>query len=569
VQSKLGTPSLLHTPTPNPCTAPKLVPSSLMLGFSSPLLVRRSSAFFAGTQGLSIHGRPRVSPPALARPPLPRRRAVKLASASPLRAREFRTGAKIALIPATPATAHDAARFVVCPGCSSAYVGNAITAPTQVLCPSCKHKFSAAPDRLYVRFDSRQESMEDDTSNLRVVETDRKGGKDEIVCRHFAKCPACTIENGVSRPPILQQVYTFAKRALRLNGHISVEMMHPTGWRTHAKLAIRKDGFGLFGLRSHDVVRIPNCAIHHPRINEAAEALEKALLASSAKPYDEHYGTGGARYALFSVERHSGLVQVTIVWNSSSWKEAHPYASRLGAALWTNNRSLLHSVWFNWNVSRGNVILSNKVDAFYLMHGQADLVENIRGVQVPFPPSVFRQANLDAFENLLLPKLLSYIPPRSSVVELFAGVGVISLAALGDRSLQLQSVTCTEINEFAEAPFKKALRRLRLPTETAVNYLVGSDNDTVCEAVDGNASIVIVDPPRAGLSEYCVSELANVSRQSTLKRLIYVSCGFDAFRRDTQKLLEGSGGWRAHALHSFIFFPGGDHVELLAVFDRP
>jgi hypothetical protein len=165
------------------------------MGFLSPVLGRGSSAFLAGKKGLSVHRLSTTSSSAKALPPW-RGHAVELTSARPVRAREHRTGAKIVLIPATPSTAHDAPRFIVCPGCSSAYVGNAISAPAQVLCPSCKHKFSASPDRLYVRFDSRQEAMQGEMSEV-GVETERKGGDDEIVCRHFAKCPACTIETGV------------------------------------------------------------------------------------------------------------------------------------------------------------------------------------------------------------------------------------------------------------------------------------------------------------------------------------------------------------------------------------
>jgi 23S rRNA (uracil1939-C5)-methyltransferase len=499
--------------------------------------------------------------------PFRRCRTLSVAGADSVSAREHRTGRRLTLVPADSSTPVEAARFIVCPGCSSAYVGNAIVSVTPVLCPSCKQSFSASPKLLLVRSDGGRGKKQDAVSKD-VLGTEQKGGRDEIVCRHFESCPGCSLQTRVSRPPLVQQVTTFANRALRLSGPVSVELLSPTGWRTHAKLAIRKDGIGLFRSRSHEIVRVPGCAVHHPRINEAADAVDKALLASNAKPYDENAGTGGARYALFSVERHTGLVQVTIVWNASSWKDAHPYATRLGAALWSNNRSLFHSVWFNWNTSRGNVIVSSKIDAFYLMHGPADLVENVRGVRIPFPPSVFRQANLDAFEKLLLPKLLSYIPPRASIVELFAGVGVISLAALGDPSLQLLSVTCTEINEFGEAPFKRALRLLRPPADVDVRYMVGSDDDTVWEAVDGDADVVIVDPPRAGVSEFCLSQLADVSPGSALKRLIYVSCGFDAFRRDSQRLLEGTGGWHARALHSFVFFPGSDHLELLAIFDR-
>ena len=54
---------------------------------------------------------------------------------------------------------------------------------------------------------------------------------------------------------------------------------------------------------------------------------------------------------------------------------------------------------------------------------------------------------------------------------------------------------------------------------------------------------------------------------SRLSRLIYLSCGFAAFQRDCDALVK-SGEWRLTHAEGFNFFPGSDHVETLAVFDR-
>ncbi|CAN0368518.1 unnamed protein product [Discosporangium mesarthrocarpum] len=53
---------------------------------------------------------------------------------------------------------------------------------------------------------------------------------------------------------------------------------------------------------------------------------------------------------------------------------------------------------------------------------------------------------------------------------------------------------------------------------------------------------------------------------SSLRRVIYVSCGFDAFKGDATQLT--SGGWSLTHTEGFVLFPGSDHVETLAIFDR-
>ena len=51
-----------------------------------------------------------------------------------------------------------------------------------------------------------------------------------------------------------------------------------------------------------------------------------------------------------------------------------------------------------------------------------------------------------------------------------------------------------------------------------------------------------------------------------LKRLIYVSCGFDALERDLRELI-GSGKWKIKSADGFILFPGSEHIETVVVLD--
>lgn len=52
---------------------------------------------------------------------------------------------------------------------------------------------------------------------------------------------------------------------------------------------------------------------------------------------------------------------------------------------------------------------------------------------------------------------------------------------------------------------------------------------------------------------------------ATAKMLVYLSCGFPAFVRDCDTLLE-SGAWKLHHAEAFLFFPGTDSIETLAIF---
>ena len=54
---------------------------------------------------------------------------------------------------------------------------------------------------------------------------------------------------------------------------------------------------------------------------------------------------------------------------------------------------------------------------------------------------------------------------------------------------------------------------------------------------------------------------------ASVERLVYVSCGFDALQRELGLLLKSQLWTLAHA-EAHVLFPGSDHVETLAVFDR-
>ena len=76
--------------------------------------------------------------------------------------------------------------------------------------------------------------------------------------------------------------------------------------------------------------------------------------------------------------------------------------------------------------------------------------------------------------------------------------------------------------------------------------------------------LVVLDPPRAGLSPALITALCG----SEARHLIYVSCGPDAMARDLQRLHAG-GGWQSTRWRIVHQFPGSGHAELIAELRRP
>ena len=104
-------------------------------------------------------------------------------------------------------------------------------------------------------------------------------------------------------------------------------------------------------------------------------------------------------------------------------------------------------------------------------------------------------------------------------------------------------------------------------------YTSKSASDICVEQYESlkKARVVVVDPPRKGLDPPVIEALCSDyghNQQQQEQHLVYVSCGFDAFRRDYRALVEHSGVWKLDRAEGHILFPGSDAIETLAFFTR-
>lgn len=393
-------------------------------------------------------------------------------------------------------------------------------------------------------------------------------------------------------------------------------------WRCRAKLAVQgtseKPLIGLYEEGTHNVVDIPLCKAHHPSINIAANLLKQGAFALRVQPYDEDLGTGELRYVQFAVttynsslpaaERYTnGKVQVSLVWNSvCEQSEGFDKLNALAKFLWRkggprSNSHLFHSIWVNFQTSSSNTIFGSR---WRHLLGERDFWEHIGGIDICLDPSSFGQANTQTF-NSLLRKLHKYVPYGSSVIDLYSGAGVIGLSVAYTR--KCRSLRCVEINKESKLSFEKSLSRLSKHIDCDIHWHNTDASIDPLHWLKGS-NVVIVDPPKKGLGQSLLDALREVSkykdsnvpkssiikekeekrpwmlraRESTVHMecnidgekaqiwpecLIYVSCGWESFKKDCLYLLSNSA-WHLDKAHAFNFFPGTESLEILAVFKR-
>lgn len=151
---------------------------------------------------------------------------------------------------------------------------------------------------------------------------------------------------------------------------------------------------------------------------------------------------------------------------------------------------------------------------------------------------------------------------------------------LGEIIAQMEATGSTDIS------FPDSGER---PQGVTTSYMVATAAEALQAGQALGANVMIVDPPRRGLEGEVLDELCKpfnlmqdyveskalltisdekVNWTNDVEMLIYVSCGFDALARDCERLLSSRGGWMLKSATGYVLFPGSDHVETLAVFQR-
>jgi 23S rRNA (uracil1939-C5)-methyltransferase len=370
----------------------------------------------------------------------------------------------------------------------------------------------------------------------------------EKECPHKDVCPGC-VHKLCSIPSQFWKAFShFREKGLNLPLIIGPDY----GWRIRSKLAVRDGKFGLFKMHSHDVVQIPFCSAHHPKINSSFMCIREQFLKEKLSSYNEEKREGDLRYISAVLERDGGKVQITFVLNARRDDESKIERWKSFCQRLYEKNSQFHSFFLNFQPLPTNAIFGKD---FLHIVGKEVLWEEILGYKIPYAPSHFGQANLFLFERLI-EEIKERIPPQARVIELYGGCGVIGIC-LVDRC---KKVTITEREKGAEASFLLAKGALPQALQEKIAFFHTPSEASFSLFEDH--SVAIVDPPRKGLDNSVKKALSD----SQISLLFYISCNFASFLRDEKDLEDG--GFILKEGIGFRFFPGTDHLELLSVFEK-
>jgi len=306
---------------------------------------------------------------------------------------------------------------------------------------------------------------------------------------------------------------------------------------------------GIFQEGSHRIVDIPRCLVHHPVINRVAAAVRRAVRETATPPYAERPHRGALRSLQVVVERASQRAQVVLVGNASEPAPLEPLARALEPLLAND----LHSLWWNGNPERTNVILGPH---WQRLSGPEAVCERIAGVDVFFPPAAFGQNHLELADQLV-EQVHRWVPDGLRVLELYAGCGPIGLGLLArSREVAFNEVSSAGLHGLAIG------LAARPEAERAKARVIPGEAGAAAHALAA-CDVLIADPPRQGLDAPLLEALV----AEPPERFLYASCDVDSLLSQAHALGQRST-LRLRELVAFEMFPQTRHQETLGLFTR-
>jgi 23S rRNA (uracil1939-C5)-methyltransferase len=320
---------------------------------------------------------------------------------------------------------------------------------------------------------------------------------------------------------------------------------HELGYRNKGKYVVGKAGgqlvLGAYAPRTHDVVDTLGCKIVAPIIDEVASWVQGAAERAELVPYDEKTRAGELRYAI--VREAQGDVMVALVVAPGT-----PRGKLEKVATALARHPAVRGLVAVENDRRDGAIVPAGSSAQVLL-GHGHLVEELAGVPVAIGAAEFMQVNREqaaAMYARVAELAREGAPSGGLALDLYAGLGGIGLhlARAGMR------VVAVELDPDAVAALRRAAERAQLPLDA-----IAGDAASVPELRDSTPAVIVVNPPRKGLSEGARTLLAGL-RPPTI---VYVSCGPESLARDIKEL--APHGYAPDVIEPFDLMPGTSQVE--------
>ncbi|MEY4225392.1 MAG: hypothetical protein RL190_149 [Actinomycetota bacterium] len=415
-------------------------------------------------------------------------------------------------------------------------------------------------DRVRVRLRSaRRRHGEADVLELLAPGPDRV----EPTCPHVGACGGCRWQ-ALAYPAQLVEKERMVRDAIDRIAHLPDVPIAPISgagdtleYRNKVELTFTQDdelgptlGYHRAG-RWDEVLGVERCYLVGDAPNAAKDAVQAWARTSSLEAYDQRLHEGHLRNLVIRHSARTGEVLLVLVTSDVDLPRQGNLVDELVERV-PGLVGLLHQ-------RNSGMSEATRGHPTEVVHGRGHYREEILGLELHVPWNGFLQTNTAMCERLYGIAIEEARLTGSEVVwDLYSGIGSIGLALARDAGRVVGIEVVPEAVEQAQA---NATRNGIANAE----FIAGDVAKAVAPLVEAGAplpDLVVVDPPRAGLTPKAVRRVLELGAEA----IVYVSCNPTTLAGNAVLLVEG--GYRLESVRPVDMFPHTPHVECVARFVR-
>lgn len=380
------------------------------------------------------------------------------------------------------------------------------------------------------------------------------------LCPSFGKCGGCSLQHTNYANQVKIKEGYVRELLDKFCPDIAPCSMSPSQWNYRNKMEFsffHRSGAGLdLGLHEKNEFNryfpVPPCSICDEDFLDAAQKIKDFALASGLPVYDKRSNEGFYRHLVLRKGIRTGQLLVNLVVASPDFRK------ELFGPLVEALKGKVSSFYLTINGSVSDVVQADEVR---LLHG-VEMIEEaleVKGKRYLFSisPFSFFQTNTLGTEKLYEAVLeLGNFKSSDSVLDLYCGTGTIGIviAPCVKKVLGVEQV--------AQAVENAELNKKKNNLEN-VSFEAGTLEKWVKSAVPGELDVIILDPPRGGLSGKVIDFVLKCAPE----KIIYVSCNPATLARDLSDIAQKSG-YRAVKMAVLDMFPQTYHVETVTLLTK-
>ena len=334
-----------------------------------------------------------------------------------------------------------------------------------------------------------------------ITKSDRR---ECVKCKSFNECGGCSflhlsfLEEKKKKINFINKLFNTNIKEILTNNEYN--------YRNKATFHVKDGKVGYYSESTNDLVEFDNCLLLDDRINEVYSILKNINLS-------------GISEVVVRTSKNS----VMVIFKGE--KEDFNYDELIN------------------NIKIDSIYLNNK-----LLYGSAYIIEELDNIKYSIYPNAFFQVNTENMK-IMYDKVKEYAESSDKLLDLYCGTGTIGIY-LKDN---FREVTGIEVNKEAilNANINRGLNNL-----TGINFICGDASI----AKNNNYDVIVVDPPRSGLSKKVIDFL----NKSNAKTIVYVSCNPKTLKRDLDLLAKYS----MTKLECINMFNKTKHCEVITSLER-